>query len=393
MTQREKTLAVGLLGVLAVVGGAVAINALAVQPYREARAELDKAQDVLDAKELALAKERNQLKSLLKRNPRLAVWKKISLPPMSPELRQKKNISPAEKKKAHVRNLQVEYDRYLRDLMRKSGLVGIDISNQEVKEVREAVPKGQVGTTKPPVAYERVPFKITGQGQLDAVLRMFRDFHRTSALHQVRSFNLSLVERKDGEGDKKKKSKSLKGMLNVNMTVEALIVPGAEERSGLLPEKMPTTARVLAEPSRDYDAITRKHPFLGIAPVASVTETGSARETERAKDVLRFVRLTTICFNGRRWEAYVYDQGKGGPEKRVNADGLSEFSIRDRFGNDMLSGEVMLIDEEQVVFRAGGKFYRLRCGDYFQAAVQSPLSRSAVKKLGLDPDAKASVDD
>jgi hypothetical protein len=103
------------------------------------------------------------------------------------------------------------------------------------------------------------------------------------------------------------------------------------------------------------------------------------------------VTLTGIWNTGRRWEASYYDQGNGprdpkkGYSRRINTEGANEFTIKDRFGNEVLKGEVVYIAESEVIFRAGGKFYRLRLGGRFQDAVASPLSAAEVKKLGINP--------
>ena len=99
--------------------------------------------------------------------------------------------------------------------------------------------------------------------------------------------------------------------------------------------------------------------------------------------MLEAVRMTTLAHNGRRWEAYLYDQVKGGAEKRLNTLTVNDFVIKDRYGTAVLEGKVVHIDAKQMVFESGGKYYRLRCGDYLYPAVEHPLSASEVKPLGL----------
>jgi hypothetical protein len=401
MTQREKRLATVLLGVLALLGGGIGFHALALEPYREAAGRLDKAKGDLDDKENELLLAKTKLRRIVAKDPRLEHWKKIALPSTSAELRQRKDVREEDKKRMHRRNLQVEYDRFLRELLVKSGFVGpINIKAQDIKEQFEEAPKGQTVNTKMPLVYERMPFTVNGQAKLGAVVRMFEGFYRARVLHQIRTFTISIA-------DKQGASKKAANLLNVYMTVEALIVPGAEERPRLEPDYLPRPMRVLADekpkptkgdtkpmrvlvdprPMRDYLVLTRKDPFLGVAPVEENT-TGPSGPREKTDEVLRFVRLTMIATNatGRRWEGYIYNLGAGGFEKRVNAVTLTELHIRDKYDNTVLEGEVVLVEEEQLIFKAGGKFYRLRVGDFFLSAVRNPLTTKEVKELGLDPE-------
>src|SRR5262249_26013233 len=92
-----------------------------------------------------------------------------------------------------------------------------------------------------------------------------------------------------------------------------------------------------------------------------------------------------ISYNGRRWDAYIYDLNRG-VEEKVNARTLTEFTVKDKYGNDLLEAEVIRLDEEAMIFKAGGKYYRIRCGEFFQAAGAAPLSRKALKELNITPE-------
>jgi hypothetical protein len=149
---------------------------------------------------------------------------------------------------------------------------------------------------------------------------------------------------------------------------------GAETREALTPGT-DVPARALAEPARTYADLSAKNIFLGTAAQTRLTEDRIA--------VLEAVRLTTLSHNGRRWEAYLYDQAKGGAEKRLNALTVTDFAIKDKYGTAVLEGKVVLIDERQLVFQSEGKFYRLRCGDFLYPAVEHPLTESEIKPLGV----------
>src|SRR5262249_12117302 len=115
---------------------------------------------------------------------------------------------------------------------------------------------------------------------------------------------------------------------------------------------------VLAPWGRRYTDLARRNIFTGVASAAS-------RVSEAKAEVLRLVRLTTVSHNGRRWEAFLYDQAKGGKEMRLNLGlVLSEFTIQDKYETEVLKGEVALIDDKGLVFKADGKFYRVEVGEY-----------------------------
>lgn len=184
------------------------------------------------------------------------------------------------------------------------------------------------------------------------------------------------------------------------MTVEALMVNGAEERTELRPSKLAYTPRVLAEPGREYSLMTKRNMFTGIPTQYAAPE---RRLTEDKADVLRFVKLTMIYYNPdrRRWEATIYDQGAGPRrtdiedddgvkkgvetiwERKLNTLILNKVQVSDRNNNSLFDGQVVLIDERQVVLKADDKFIRLRCGDSLFPAVNKPLSANEVKELGL----------
>src|SRR5262249_7223992 len=132
-------------------------------------------------------------------------------------------------------------------------------------------------------------------------------------------------------------------------------------------------------------------------------DTGSQRDTsnrpkEKPEDVLRFVKLTMLFYNADRdrWEATIYDQAKGGAERKLNERILNKFTISDRYKNPVLEARVIKITEDRLVILSKGKFYGLRCGDMFYPAVSATekkeekrvMKRAELKELGIDPDAE-----
>jgi hypothetical protein len=202
--------------------------------------------------------------------------------------------------------------------------------------------------------------------------------------------------------------------LDVNLTVEALMVSGAEGRDQLTdpapwaavdveviaalagPNPNPFLAayaggeswrrQVLADPERIYTDLTGKNIFTG-NPKAET----AAKVTEDRDEVLSHVKLTTLSNSGRRWEAYFYDQGKGPPETRLNALILTDFTVADRYGNKLVEGKVVKVDEGGVVFQVKDdkNYYRWRIGEFIASALSKSMKEDELKDLGITPkDAK-----
>ena len=190
----------------------------------------------------------------------------------------------------------MSYGRFLFNLLMRSGFAPSTIKVTPAPADRKG---GPILAGKTP-AYTKLSFTVQGQAGLDGVVRMVQDFYRTPLLHEVRSLTLS-------KGAAAKNDPSGKGNLDVNLTVEALLVTGADKRDDLLPSSTTPAPQVLATPSRQYTDMLAKNIFTGVAAVSRLSEDRS--------QVLNFVKLTALWNSGRRWEATYYDQGKGGEEK------------------------------------------------------------------------------
>ena len=386
MTQREKTLSAGLLGILVVFGGGFLFYLFVYEPVSAIREQLETERDELQKKKNELLAEQKQIKDILHVDPRLSQWAQISLPPRDPELK-KQGLSLDEQKRKHLADLRVAYVKYLRDLMEKAGFVRDSIK----VDVRAGggVPAAVKGKEPP---YEQLAFSAAGQGKMDNVVLMMREFHRTPLLHHVRSVKLGVVS--DSKGGKK-----TPGLLDMDLGIDALLVTGADDRSDLQPKGLAVTPRVLAldpkQPGtgeRNYLAMNRRNMFTGYQPtpeaVVRVTPTAPKVSTEAKAEVLRFVKLTTLSFDPerKRWEAWLYNQGKGGNEKKLNAGILNEILITDKDDNPMIEAKVVKIEETFMVILSEGKYYRLRVGDYLYPAIRKPMTKAELKEMDIVSD-------
>lgn len=378
MTRREKLLATTLLTLMVVLGGGVLFHLFVYEPISSVRSQLNTARDGLFTKQNELAQEQKAIEAVLRLNPRLSQWQKISLPPRA-SATPPPGVSPEEQKRKHLALMQVEYERFLSELMLESGFSRDTVVVTPRQPDRRSNPLALKG--KEP-AFERLAFSAAGRGGLDNLVRLMRDFHHAPLLHQVRNVSVTLAPARSG------RTTNAAGSLDVTMTVEALLVAGAEERASLLPDKLAHQPRVLAEANRDYSLMGKRNMFTGIEPPPPPPRAPAPPETEDRTEVLRFVKLTTLWYDEerRRWEGALYDQAKGGPERKINTRTRDEFTIYDKDENTILEARVVRIDESQVIFKSDGKFYRVRCGEFLFPAVRQPLTSSELQSLGIDND-------
>jgi hypothetical protein len=365
MNHRERILALTVLVVAILVGGGVVFKFLFLDSLSAINLQAADAEQDLKKKQAELKKIEEDQAAIVERDPRLAQWQRLSLPEDKNQTQELKDgRSLEEVRKRHEEDVEVSYGRFLFDLLMRSGFAPSTIKVTPVPADRKG---GPILSGKTP-AYTKMSFTVQGQAGLDGVVRMVQDFYRTPLLHEVRSLTLT-------KGAAAKNDPSGKGDLDVNLTVEALLVTGAEKRDALLPDKSIAAPQVLAEPSRYYTDMLAKNIFTGVAAVSKLSEDRS--------QVLNFVKLTALWNSGRRWEATYYDQGKGGDEKRLTERTINEFSVADKYDNILVEGKVVRLDGDGVLFESGNKYYRWTCGQFLGAALEEPLKPDEVKKLGL----------
>ena len=359
MNARERILALIVVTVAILVGGGVLFKFLYLDALSALKLQTTDAEQDLDKKQAELEKELADRKAIVSRDPRLAQWQRLSLPEDKNQEQELKKGRPLEEiRKRHEESVEVQYERFLSDLLMRSGFAPGTIKVTPAPADRKG---GPILSGKTP-AYTKLSFTVQGQAGLDGVVRMVQDFYRSPLLHEVR--NLTLTKRPSSKGD-----------LDVNLTVEALLVTGAEKRDALLPDSTVAAPHVLAEPTRSYTDMLAKNIFTGVAAVTRLSEDRS--------EVLNHVKLTAVWNDGGHWEGTFYDQGKGGDEKRLKERWLNEFSVADKYDNVLVQGKVVRLDADGAVFQSGDKFYRWTCGQLLGAAMDEPLKADEIKKLGL----------
>jgi hypothetical protein len=386
MNKRERFLLFLLLGLVIVVGGWALYYFTYQKPMAALDASLASVKTDVAAKTQELDSSNAEIAAIYKRNPHLRNTPKLSLPELKVEPGKTKTTTDITR---HVAQVQAEYESYISDLVRASGFTpaSIDVSSKQDKTSSPTLPgKGPI--------YTKVSVNVACSGNLASIVRLLRAFYTENLLQEVHTLTLTKpgTIRQGTQPD----------ALDVKMQVEALLVSGAEARPELKPTIDPKLdVKTLAMDKRDYDQILTKNMFLG----KGIKGPQEAVLKEDPKDVFPFVKLTTVSWNGRRWEAYLYDQGKPtlyrpdddksgvfspnterpGAEHYVNLTGKVEFSIFDRYNNLLLTAKTVLIEDHLLVIDVNGKYYKMQTGDFLGPVLEKPLSNVDIKLLGLTP--------
>jgi hypothetical protein len=365
---RERLLAFGLLAAVIAAGGGFLFYRFLLGPLRDREAAIHGVKDELERK-------RENIHQVLAQKPKLDRWRQLSLP-------------------ADIDLAAREYDKYLEKLFRDSGFADASFS---------VVPKAPDSKASPALPgkgpiYTRLTFTVLAHGKLDSLVQMMDGFYRTGLLHLIKNLTIQrplTVAPGQQPGD-----------LDINLTIEALSITGAGNRPYLLPNVEPRllildslaaltggpagTAAVvhagwaagptgpngpgtLAEPSRHYAAVADKNIFLGsLQP-----------EGKNDVDVTRFVHLTDITKDDRRWEAFLYDRYNNRKTRLRAEAGFDSFRITDDAGEAVVHGKVVRIEARDLVFRVNDKYYGVHVGQSLEEAMKKALPAEQVRSMGL----------
>jgi hypothetical protein len=134
---------------------------------------------------------------------------------------------------------------------------------------------------------------------------------------------------------------------------------------------------VLAESNRAYDDILNKNMFTGQAG-------REGRLTEDPREVLGVIKLNHIQNNGRRWEAYLFNQAlkpdsESTNERILNTVAANKLALQDRYGATVLDATVVHISSTQCMYlrakdkEGKEKYYRMNLGEFISDALAHPL--------------------
>jgi hypothetical protein len=397
MTQREKKMALGGLGLAVLVGGFLVVNKALLEPLQKNTKAINLLRNEIDDKLLEInlrttdQREFNRLKGL-------------SLPADPDPERPASYLAKG------------EYDKFLRDLLRKSKLQDVVI-----KETTAPVRKNlslQEKNKKP--LYTPLTFSVDARGELTSVVAMLDGLYQTPLLHEVKTVTVRPVKVAAN-------TRNAKREVEVKLTVEALLLEGAEKRKGLLPgdrrllainaltalRRGPASLALLplhlepgllkppplaaaGEPGQ-YAAIARKNIFH--APIV-ITPPPPPTGPYSDLNINEHVRLTGIIHSGTRWVATFYNVFDNdyirvraddrrvlwGKVQRMNRI-YQNFAIWDS-DKKRKTARAMVITDRDVYFAFDESYYCIHLGETLAEAFDNKsISDEKVKELGLPEDA------
>jgi len=397
MTPRERRLAIILCGIV-VVGGLFLAYQLILRPLGEYDSTIATLEDDIKG-------ERDQVFKILKDKPQLERWRLMSLP-----------IDPAHP--ADVGLARGEYGKYLNELMYRNRFADVNLNPVEVNRA--------IGTQpgkKPD--YTAVDFNIRAKTSLANLVQMLEEFQRTPLMHKIK--NLTIDRSENAPAARRKRE----DLVAVQMTIEALVVSGAERRPtnllgvdhrllavdaltalgrgptglalvpALLSPTGPLGAKLMERlqdaaagrgsaspgytevPRRNYRDIAKKNIFQG-APTLDAKEDTPFVPSGEDIDVRRFTYLTDITVTDWRSEAFYYIRTSNRKTRLRVSPGFNALRIMD--DNDdqvVVNGKVVKIESRDIFFSVGNNYYRLHIGQNFAEAMRRKLPEAEVKELGL----------
>ncbi|HVS34886.1 MAG TPA: collagen-like protein [Gemmataceae bacterium] len=439
MNQRERLLAISVLTAIILAVGGFLFKWLFWDRLNRTWADIKAVKDEISKKEMDRNKEQDTRNALVRDDPRLSQWAIRSLPgDNNREAAIKSGHTPEEEEKLHEDAVQGDYARYLRELLEKSGFAANSITITPTPPENKGAP---ILSGKTP-AYTRIVFTVKAPGKLDNVQRMMEDFYKTPLLHQIRDLKMTArtvaptrttpvapvrapgapigqpgapapagiaglpapggAAGRFGATGGFRSNAAPTGDLDVIMTVEALLVTGAQKRDELMPKSddlkpkgKQAEVQVLAyrkdgdtEVKRRYSDILSKNVFTGIA--------ASSQLKEDRDQILSCVRLTSLWTTGRHWQVSIFNQNKPLVSREVSGSIVSDddkneiplnpdlftdtFTVTDSYKNEVLSGKVVkVLSKDEMIFQAGkiatssdgkkafegnGKYYRWHTGEY-----------------------------
>jgi hypothetical protein len=407
MSSRERTLMVVFLAAVLVIGGGGGFHIFFWKPYSALQARLDAANKDIATKTTEKDREEKEIQRIEGLDPRLTRWETVSLPATTSR--------DSDKLERHISQEVVDYEAWLSAMLKDAGFQSISTAAKKVDN--RAVP---TFANKTPI-YTKLAFTVEAKATFKSVVQMFEDFYRAEKLHQVRDFKVRRAQTRDpigqqpgqppgvqpqpggNQGQGRDRSQSL---LDVNMTVEALIVNGAKTREARpkveekprpsrrdagrpkgpdaepppiddfeeQEEEVPAAAAAPAgpvvgilAPARHYEDMLMKNMYTGI-------QGGRGGElSEDARSVLSCVRLTMVDNTPSRWNVEFYDQAKGSYlHCTPDFSSRNGFEVRDRYDRTVLEGKVVDANIWGIVFEAKGQFYKMRLGEFLDDVINPP---------------------
>jgi hypothetical protein len=377
MNPRERMLAIAVLTLVMLGGGAFLFYELYLSP-------LHTRQEQLRIAELEVGTRKFRIQKVVNEWPKVLQAQALSLP-------------------SEVVRSERDYQRHLNKLLEESGIspgtfyVSVGTTGVVMRGTRFV--NNTLSDNKKPPLLTPLTFTVSGKTDLAHLVDLLEHFYRTPLLHRIK--NLS-VKRPPNPGGTATKSTEL----DINLTVEAAIVRGAEDRATILPfvdrrllwldalTKLlrgpaglanvpwivsptgPAGLPNVPEPPGGYAAIAAKNIFYGPPPPPPA----KAPET----DIAASVRLVIISDdNDNGCEAVLYNSKDSNWTKLCPKSGKITFQYKNEAGELCVEGTVVRINHQDVVFRAADLLYSIALDQTLADALRKPLSPAQVQAMKL----------
>jgi hypothetical protein len=367
MTTRERFLATGVLSLIVLAGGFFMFNLFFLNP-------LDAKRKAIDAARADIAKKEDRVAQGRAERARLDRWRMQSL--------------PADSDTEQMSTTRRLYNTYLRDLLAENKLAATTMKIVPQKPDTHSSP--MLPGKKP--MYTKLTFTVDGaRGKLGSVIDLLDDFYHTGLLHEVKKLSVTRPRTQTGQQADD---------LDVSLTIEALVVNGAETRDYLhqVDRRMvaldtasnlrggpfglglalvtagptgPLGPAPLAVPARNYGDVALKNVFFP----------KEEEQPDNQLDLSRYVYLTDITQNDRRTEAWLYNRAAGTHQRLRSSAGFNSFLVTDDKGEPLVKGTVVLLKDRDVYVKVEDKYYVIHIGQSLEDALRNPLPESQVKEI------------
>jgi hypothetical protein len=277
---------------------------------------------------------------------------------------------PANQEKASL-----EYEQYLKSVLKKAGLNYDQISHSQAVEVKVVNPITGVKKT----GHQVMEFKVKAQGELRQLIAALQQIQKTPYEHRIKTLNIDRTSTS---------AKDSSSGLNVIMTIETLLVAKTKNQPGMDINSNDKLLPLNPTPEdRSYAKIADKNIFVGMIPYVP-------KPPEFVKDIRpdvnlpAYIRLTTTIPD--KQEAYLRNVFHNPRETRISAkpnSGFQEFRIIDpQTDYIFFKGKVLKVEGREVYFQVLDDVYAIHVGQNLADAMQFPLSIERLDDLDLERD-------
>ena len=359
MTPRERMMALVAMHVLFVFGGGLLGYQFILRPMKTAETRTITALD-------EVGKDQNQLDELETALPRLELMKKMSLP-------------------ADPVFASFAYGAELEKMLRAS-----DFAAGKLDIARKEADRSSTTTTKKP-PYQRLLYDVKASGDLASLVAFLDKFYATPLLHRIRTLKIDrpvTTTAQQGKTD-----------LNITLSIEALIVDGAEKRDTLLPAGV-TVPKRLARTDEQYASIAGRDIFYGPPPppVRISTETGEPKVEVELADCIHLDEITIgdkgsvaslyDVLNNRRYMIQIDTDGTINvnqyyyiKDRKKLLDFGKELVITDDQDKTVMKYNAVRIDATRLVLESEDTFFTLHIGGKMSDVKE--LKPAEAKAMGL----------